>query len=87
VHLAATPAWFADNVALIVLAALVVLAGLVVWVVQRASVRIACIGAAAILALFVYVNRGPLQACAETCECRVAGQNVTVPACDPPNGR
>jgi hypothetical protein len=87
VHLAAAPAWFADNATLIVLATLVVLASLVVWVIQRTSLRVACVGVAAVLALLVYVNREPLRACARTCECHVAGQDLTVPACDPENGR
>jgi hypothetical protein len=83
VHLAATPAWFADHIVLIALATLVLVTVLVIWVVQRTTVRIACIGVGAILALLVYVNRGPLEVCARTCECRIAGQDLTVPACEP----
>ena len=35
------------------------------------------------LAVFVYVNRDPLKACAETCECQIAEQDLSVPFCDP----
>ena len=38
---------------------------------------------AVILALFVYANRAPLEVCARTCECQLAGQDVSVPLCDP----
>ena len=86
-HLAATPAWFADHTALFVIGAVAALTVLVIWVVERTTARIVCIGVGLILALFVYVNRSPLQACARTCECRVAGHDLTMPACDPAEGR
>jgi hypothetical protein len=79
---AAAPAWFADNVALIAIGTLVVLTVLVAWVVQKTTWRLALLGVMAALALFVYVNREAFRACARTCECRIADQDISVPACD-----
>jgi hypothetical protein len=83
VQLAALPAWFADNAALITIVVLSAVTILVIWVIQATAVRIAVISIGAVLALFVYVNRGPIEGCARTCECQLAGQDVTVPLCDP----
>ena len=33
--------------------------------------------------VLVYVNRDPLKACAVTCECQIADQDIDVPFCDP----
>jgi len=83
VQLAATPAWFADNVAQITLVTLLVLTFLVVRLVQKAMLRLLLLGLIAVVGLFVYVNREPLQACARTCECQIADREVDVPICDP----
>ena len=84
--LAAAPEWFADNAALILGIVLVGLIVLVAWVVQRTAIRLVLVGVGVVLALFVYANRAPLEACARTCECQLAGQDVTVPVCDPDDG-
>jgi hypothetical protein len=81
--LAAAPVWFADHVAAIAITTLVVLTILVAWVVQKTMWRFALLGIMVALALFVYVNREHLRACARTCECRIADRDLTVPACDP----
>jgi predicted membrane metal-binding protein len=78
---AATPAWFADNVAQIAVGTLVVLTVLVVRMIQKASLRAVLLGLIALVALFVYVNRAPLKACAKTCECEIGGRHITVPTC------
>jgi len=83
VLLAATPAWFADNVAEITLVTLLVLTVLVIRLVQKAMLRLALLGLIAAVGLFVYVNREPLQACARTCECQIADRDITVPSCEP----
>ena len=80
---AATPAWFADNVTQIAIGTLVVLTVLVVRMIQKATVRLVLLGLIALVALFVYVNRRPLEACAKTCECEINGRHITVPTCDP----
>ncbi|MEQ1788757.1 MAG: hypothetical protein ABL966_17030 [Acidimicrobiales bacterium] len=82
-HLAATPAWFADNVAQIAVLTLLVLTVLVVRLVQKATLRLVLLGLIAAVALFTYVHRRELQACARTCECQIAGQDASVPTCDP----
>ena len=81
--LAATPAWFADNVTQIAIGTLVVLTVLVVRMIQKASLRLMLLGLIALVALFVYVNRRPLEACAKTCECEIGGRHITVPTCEP----
>lgn len=82
-ELAATPAWFADNVAQITLVTLLVLTFLVVRLVQKAMLRLFLLGLIAAVGLFVYVNREALQACARTCECQIADREVNIPICDP----
>ncbi len=79
----ATPAWFADNIAPIALVTLLVLTVLVVRMVQKVMLRFALLALIAAVGLFVYVNREPLQACARSCECRIADQDITVPTCNP----
>ncbi|MGQ0432928.1 MAG: hypothetical protein ACT452_11060 [Microthrixaceae bacterium] len=80
--LAATPAWFADNLAEISTGTLLVLVLLVVRLVQKAAVRMALLALIAVVGVLVYVNRDPLQACAKTCECELGGRHITVPTCN-----
>lgn len=80
--LAAAPAWFADNVSQIAIGTLLVLTVLVVRMIQKAMLRAVLLGLIALVALFVYVNRAPLKACAKTCECEIGGRHITVPTCD-----
>lgn len=80
---AATPAWFADNVAQIATITLVVLTVLVVRLVHAVILRVVLLTLIGAVAVFVYVNRQPLQACARTCECQIADRDLTVPFCDP----
>ena len=80
--LAAAPAWFADNVSQIAIGTLVVLTVLVVRMIQKATLRLVLIGLIALVALFVYANRRPLEACAKTCACEIGGQHITVPTCN-----
>jgi hypothetical protein len=82
VLLAAAPAWFADNLPAITIGAMAVVAALVLWVLQKLALRVICLSVFAALALFVYVNRVPLELCARTCECRLVGVDITVPVCD-----
>lgn len=83
VELAATPAWFADNVAVIAIVTLLVLTVLVIRMVQKLSMRLLLLGLIAGVGLFVYLNRDALEACARTCECQIADRDVSVPVCDP----
>lgn len=79
---AAAPAWFAENVTQIAVGTLLVLTVLVVRMIQKATTRAVLLALIALVALFVYVNRRPLEACAKTCECEIAGRHLTVPTCD-----
>jgi hypothetical protein len=81
--LAAAPAWFADNVAQIATATLLLLTILVIRMIQKAMLRAVLLGLIALAALFVYVNRDALRTCAKTCECDIGGRHITVPTCDP----
>ena len=80
--LAAPPPWFADNIAQISVVTLLVLTGLVLRMVQKAALRLALLAVLAGLAVFVYANRAPLKVCAQTCECSLVGQDITVPICE-----
>jgi hypothetical protein len=81
-QLAATPAWFADNVAQIAIVTLLVLTVLVIRLVQKLSTRLLLLGLIAGVALFVYVNRNALEQCARTCECQIADRDISVPICE-----
>ncbi len=80
---AATPAWFADNIAAICLVALVLVTVGVIRLVQKTATRVTLLALIAGVAVFVYVNRAPLEACARTCECQIADRDLDVPFCDP----
>lgn len=79
--LAATPAWFANNLPQISTGTLLVLVFVVIRFVQKAVMRVALLILIAIVGLFVYVNRAPLRTCAKTCECEIGGRTITVPTC------
>ncbi len=81
--LAATPAWFADNITTISLVVLLLLTGAVLRLVQKAATRFTLLALIAAVAVFVYVNRAPLESCARTCECSIGGRDIDVPFCDP----
>lgn len=81
---AAAPAWFADNLVQISGGTLLVLAALVMRLAQKVALRLTLLAVLAVITLFIYVNRAPLQACVRTCECSLAGRQVTVPTCNQP---
>jgi hypothetical protein len=83
VLLAAAPSWFAENLTLIAVAVLVILTVLVLRVVKETVTRTLLLGLILAMAVFIYVNRDPLQACARDCECEIANQDISVPFCDP----
>ena len=80
--LAAAPTWFADNLTAIAAGTLLLLTVLVIRMVQKAAMRGILLGLIALVALFVYVNRAPLEACANTCECEIGGRHLSVPTCN-----
>ncbi len=80
--IAAAPAWFAENVTQIAIGTLLVLTLVVIRLIQKVVLRATLLALIAAVALFVYVNRAPLEACAKTCECEIAGRHLTVPTCD-----
>lgn len=82
VELAATPAWFANNVAQIAIVTLLALTVVVVRMVQKLAVRLLLLGLITGVGLFVYVHRDALEACARTCECQIADRDISVPLCD-----
>lgn len=79
--LAAAPAWFSENLLPIAAATLAAVTLLIVRVVQTAMLRAVLLGAVALVAGLVYLNREPLETCARTCQCSLGGQVVTVPLC------
>lgn len=79
---AATPAWFADNVAVIALVVLVVVTVLVLRLVKHVVTKSALLALIAAVAVLVYVNRAALETCATDCECEVADRELTVPFCE-----
>jgi hypothetical protein len=83
VLVAATPAWFSDNITIIALVTLVAVAVVVLRGVKDTVTRTVLLVLIGATAVFVYVNRSPLKACAATCECEIVGQDVSVPLCDP----
>lgn len=80
--LAATPAWFADNVPQIATGTLLIVIVVVLRFVQQMAMRVALLAAIVAVGLFIYVNRAPLRTCARDCECELGGRQLTVPFCD-----
>lgn len=78
---AAAPAWFADNLLPIAGGTLAILTVLILRMIQKAALRTTLLVIVGAVALFVYVNRDPLEACARTCECRIADRDIHVPTC------
>jgi hypothetical protein len=83
VLVAGAPAWLADNITLISLGLLALSTFVVFRFARTTASRLILLSLLAMVALFVYVNRDALKACAENCECEVADQAVNVPFCDP----
>jgi hypothetical protein len=83
VVVAATPAWFADNITIIALVALVLVTFLVLRLVKAAVTKVVLLAVIAGVAVLVYVNRAALETCARDCECELADREVNVPFCDP----
>jgi hypothetical protein len=80
---AAAPSWFADNLALIAGVTLAAVTVLVLRVVKDKITRGLIVVLLVGLGVLVYVNRDALETCAETCECEIADQDISVPFCDP----
>ena len=81
--LAAAPEWLSENTGLIAVGFLVVSTLALFRFVHKASARLLCLAVIVGVAVLVYANREPLQACVDTCECSLGGRDVTVPFCDP----
>ena len=79
----AAPSWFADNLVLLGAVVLGVVTLLILKVVKDATTRLIFVAAVVGFAVFLYVNRVPLEECARTCECRIVRQDVTLPVCNP----
>jgi hypothetical protein len=81
--LAAAPEWLTENILLIAIGLLAVSTLALFRFVRKTSARLVCLALIVALAVLAYVNRAPLKACADTCECSLGGRDVTVPFCDP----
>ena len=79
----AAPSWFADNLVLWGAVVLGVVTLLILKVVKDATTRLIFVAVVVGVAVFLYVNRVPLEECARTCECRIVRQDVTLPVCNP----
>ncbi len=55
---------------------------LVARLITRTVTRFLLLGIIALLGLFVVVERDNITECTQTCECRLAGIDTTVPACN-----
>ena len=81
----AVPDWLhSDNLrdgAVVALVLLVIAAVGVLRVFQKMVTRVVLLGVIAGLAAFVWFSRVELGDCAETCECRLLGQDIEVPTC------
>lgn len=59
------------------------LALLVVRLVVKTMTRMILLGTLLLMVMFVFIERNSIQECTQTCECRIAGFDVELPACDP----
>lgn len=65
--------------------ALAILAALVMRTLRRLLLRLVLVVLIGALAASLWLQRADLQDCAETCSCKLFGQDVTVPADANPN--
>jgi hypothetical protein len=72
-----------DNSPVLVVLACLLAALLVVRLVVRTMTRMILLSTLLLLVLFVYVERNNITECTQTCECKIAGFDVELPACDP----
>jgi hypothetical protein len=59
------------------------LALLVVRLVVKTMTRMILLSTLLLMVLFVYIERGNIQECTQTCSCTIAGLDVDLPGCDP----
>jgi hypothetical protein len=83
------PSWAnSDNlqwIALGIIGAMLVLMFLVLRFIQKLVLKGALFGIFAIVGLIAWIEREDLRDCADTCECRVVGFDVKIPADKNPN--
>ncbi len=60
----------------------VVLALLVARLITKTFTRLALLGIIVLAGLFIVIERDNITECTQTCECRLAGVDTTVPACN-----
>lgn len=67
------------------LVAIVIIAGLVMWTVQKMVMRVVMVGLLVGLGVFVWYERDELRDCGPpNCDCKVAGFDVHTPGCPDP---
>ena len=83
------PSWAnSDNlqwIALGVIGAMLMLMFLVLRFIQKLVLKGTLFGIFAIIGLIAWIERADLEDCAKTCECRVVGFDVKIPADKNPN--
>lgn len=55
---------------------------LVARLITKAVTRVALLGIIVLVGLFIVIERDAITECAQTCECRLAGVDTNVPACN-----
>ncbi len=60
----------------------VVLALLVARLITKTFTRIVLFGIIVLAGLFIVIERDNITECTQTCECRLAGVDTTIPACN-----
>jgi hypothetical protein len=73
------------TIALVVLAVLVVAAFLVLRMIRKMVLRVVLLGLLAGLGVYVWYERDTLRGCVPDCACSVAGFDVHVAGCPPPD--
>ena len=81
--LAAVPYWISDNIPLLSLCVMLLVAIVVLRTVQKAMTRILCLLLIVAVGIAVYIERDDLKQCVETCECAVFEVDLELPACSP----
>lgn len=72
-----------DNSPLLAVIFCLLLALLVVRLVVRTMTRMILLSTLLLMVLFVFVQRGNIRECTQTCECAIVGVDIELPACDP----
>ncbi|WP_436795949.1 hypothetical protein [Actinospongicola halichondriae] len=71
-----------ENSPILAVIVCVILALLIARLITRTMTRLVLLGIVVLAGLFIVIERDNITECTQTCECRLAGFDTTIPACN-----